>query len=90
MDRREEWKVVLDAEMKLWSDKSCEQLTKELREVRAYTVEFGSKQYQVEVDILEDTKEYLHIGLSVDDGSLPSWLHPASQSFIVRKNESRQ
>jgi hypothetical protein len=88
MNRREEWKKVLDAETERWSGKSCDQLIAELREVQAYTVEAGAKQYQVEVEILENTKEYVHVALAVDDGSLPSSIHPESNSFIRRKNES--
>jgi hypothetical protein len=88
MGRREEWRVVLDAETERWSGKSCEQLIDELREVQAYTVEAGSKQYQVEVEILEDTKDYVHIALAVDDGSIPWSFHPESRSFIRRKDES--
>lgn len=88
MNRREEWKKVLDAETERWSGKSCDQLIAELHEVQAYTVEAGSKEYQVEVEILENTQEYVHVALGVDDGSFPSYIHPESRSFIRRKNES--
>jgi hypothetical protein len=53
MSRREEWRKVLDSEVKRWQALSCEQLISELPDVQAYEVEFDSKMYQVEVEILE-------------------------------------
>jgi hypothetical protein len=40
-----------------------------------------SKQYQVEVELLEDTPENLHLSTAVDDGSLPASFHPEPESF---------
>ena len=51
----------------------------------AYEVVVDSKTYQVEVDLLEDTQAYLHVSVSVDDGTLPAAIVPASRSFIVKK-----
>jgi hypothetical protein len=88
MSRRDEWRKVLDAETERWSAKSCEQLIAELHEEQNYTVEVGSKQYQVEVQLLENTKEYVHVMLGVDDGSLPWSIVPVSTSFIRHKDNS--
>ena len=88
MNRREEWRKVLDAETEHWSGKSCEQLIAELPEVRCYEVEVDSKHFQVEVEILENTKEYVHVALGVDDGSLPQSIVPVSRTFIRQKGES--
>jgi hypothetical protein len=88
MGRRDEWRKVLDTETERWSEKSCEQLIAELHEDQCYTVEVESKKYQVEVEILENTKEYLHVIVAVDDGSLPWSICPVSQTFIRQKNES--
>ena len=84
--RREEWQPVLDAEVKRWSAKTCEQLVSELAEMQAYEVEFGSKQYQVEVEILENTAQYVNVIISVDDGSLPDSIAPLTDSIICRKH----
>jgi len=89
MGRRDEWRKVLDAETECWSAKSCEQLIAELQEVQAYEVVIDSKKYQVEVETLENTKEYLHIIVAVDDGSLPWSIWPVTQTFIRQKNESK-
>jgi hypothetical protein len=86
MNRREEWRKVLGAETERWSGKPCEQLIAELREVQNYEVEVDSERYQVEVQLLENTKEYVHVALGVDDGSFPWSISPASGSFIRQKD----
>ena len=55
MKQREQWRPVLEAEMKRWSAMSSAQLASQLADVRTYEVEFDSKKYQVEVQILENT-----------------------------------
>ncbi len=85
MKRREQWRPVLDMELKRWSAKSSEQLLTELAELQAYETEFENKKYQVEVEILENTEKYVHVGVAVDDGSLPGSLRPLSSSFICEK-----
>ena len=81
MNRRERWQAVLDAEIKRWSEKSCEQLRLELLELQVYEVEFDSKRHQVEVELIESTPDYLHVSISVDDGSLPASLRPTTGGF---------
>jgi hypothetical protein len=65
--------------MKRWSAMSCTQLA------RTYEVEFESKKYKVEVQILENTDSYVHVGVAVDDGHLWRAARPLSSSFICRK-----
>jgi len=81
MNRRERWHAVLDAEIKRWSEKSYEELRSQLSELVVYEVEFDSKQHQIEVELLESTPDYLHVLISVDDGTLAS-LRPMTGSFI--------
>lgn len=64
---------------------SCMDVLAELRTRDVYEVVAESKQYQVEAVLLEDTPEYLHVMIAVDDGSLPASLHPESTSFLCRK-----
>ena len=87
MSRRDDWRKVLDAEVRLWSSKSCDQLLSELKEHQVYEVEFDSKTYQVEVQILENTPKYLHVALAVDDGTLPASLSPEYGSIIRPKQD---
>jgi hypothetical protein len=83
--RRDKWRKVLDSEVERWSAMSCEQLISELHDPQAYEVELDSKKYQVEVELLEDTGEYIHVIVSVDDGSLPASLLPLTHTFICQK-----
>ena len=85
MSRREEWQKVLDSEVKRWSAMSCWQLAFEMHEVQAYEVELDSKQYQVEVELLENTEKYLHVMVAVDDGSLLASTSPLTRTFICQK-----
>ena len=85
MTRREQWRRVLDIELQRWSAMTPEQLASALNEECVYEVELDSKTYQVEVELLENTEEYLHVLVAVDDGSLPASLAPAAQSFICNK-----
>ena len=60
-------------------------LASELKEVQTYEVEFDSKKYQVEVELLENTEQYVHVMVAVDDGSLPASISPLTHSFIRQK-----
>jgi hypothetical protein len=86
MSRRAEWQVVLDAETERWLSMSCEHLIAELHDVQAYVVEVDSKQYQVEVQLLENANAYVHVLVAVDDGSLPWSIVPLTRNFIRQKS----
>lgn len=64
---------------------SCEELSGTLRDVEVYEVEFDAKTYQVEVLLLENTNGYIHVMVSVDDGSLLGATLPLAESFICNK-----
>jgi hypothetical protein len=86
MSRREEWRTVLDSEVKRWTAMSLSGLVSELRDnPKAYQVEFESKHYNVEVELLENTEDYLHVVVAVDDGSLPASISPLCHSWILPK-----
>jgi hypothetical protein len=53
-----------------------------------YEVESGSKTYQVELSVLEETESYLHVSIGVDDGSLPASICPLTGSFVHYKGGS--
>jgi hypothetical protein len=88
MTRREEWVKVLDAECERWAAKSCDRLVADLSGHRSYEILFDLKKYQVEVELLENTNEYVHVVLAVDDGSLLASIMPATRSFIRQKSEA--
>jgi hypothetical protein len=85
MNHREQWRPLLDAEIKRWYAKSCAELVAELQDEQIYEVEFEGRNYQVEVRILENTDRHIHVAISVDDGTLPASLRPLSSSFIREK-----
>jgi hypothetical protein len=85
--QREQLRPVLEAEIKRWSAMSCAQLTSQLADCpKSYEVEFESKKYQVELQILENTDSYVHVGVAVDDGHFWRAMRPLSSSFIRRKD----
>ncbi len=88
-ERRDAWRPVLAAEMKRWSAMSSERLAAELADDQVYEVEFESRKFQVEVELLENTERYLHVAVSVDDGSLPASIRPLTGSFIRSKESAR-
>jgi hypothetical protein len=85
MNRREQWRKVLDQEVQRWSAMPYEQLMPAWQDCGAYEVEFDAEKYQVEVEMLENTEEYIHLVVAVDDGSLPASLLPVTRSFIRRR-----
>ena len=85
MARREQWRRVLDIEVQRWSAMTPEQLASALDEEQVYEVDLDSKNYQVEVELLQNTEEYLHVMVAVDDGSLPASMLPEIDSFICYK-----
>ena len=85
MSRRKEWRKALDAEVRRWSAMSCDALIAALRESQNYEITFESKSYQVEVVLLENTDTYVHVMLSIDDGSLSAFVVPLSDTFIRQK-----
>jgi hypothetical protein len=85
MNRQKTWQMVLDVEVQRWSAMSCDDLVSKLHQLQAYEVEFDSKMYQVEVELLENTERYVHIMVAVDDGSLPESLAPLTETFIREK-----
>jgi hypothetical protein len=90
MQQREQWRPLLEAEVKRWSAKPYEQLIAELPDEQVYEVDLHGRSHQVEVQILENTETYVHVVVSVDDGSLPASLSPLSVSFIRHKQEPGQ
>ena len=65
-----------------------------MQDDRAYAVEWESRKYQVEVELLENTEKHIHVAVSVDDGTLPASIRPLFTSFIRNKagsdEDSRQ
>lgn len=85
MRNREKFRQILQDEMRIWSAKPLAQLIADLKEIQNYQVEADSVVYQVEVNLLENTEQYLRVGIGIDDGHLPSSIFPVFDSFMLRK-----
>jgi len=88
MNRRQQWRKALEAEVQRWSALPYNRLQPQLATTEVYEVVDGAQRYQVEIDVLENTREYVHVMLSLDDGSLPLSLVPVIDSFITNKSDS--
>ena len=88
MGRREIWNEILAAEVGRWSSLSYDALISALADHKIYVVERDAKEYQVEVETLKTTDSFVLVSLSVDDGSLPASIMPASATFVVERQET--
>ena len=88
MKRREVWRKVLEGEVRRWSALSAEELVAQLGDHQAYEVTLDGKPYQVEVELLDDTPEFVQVMVAVDDGSLPASIVPVTEIIIRAKGQN--
>lgn len=82
----QELQAIVADEVLQWSKKSMHALRNELAEPIGYE-RWGSNGYlQFEAFLLEDTADYIHVGISVDDGSEEWSRSPLSSSFLVHRD----
>ena len=86
MTRSTECQSVLDAEVCRWSAIPWPDLVSALHDLLAYEIKLGSETYQVEVALLENMENYIHVMVAVDDGKLPRSLSPLTQTFVREKH----
>lgn len=85
--KKERLKVLLAAEVAAWADKSFGQLLTELDDVVAYGRDDPEEGFhQFEIMLLERNDEYVHVGVSIDDGSFRRSVSPMTRSFIVHRD----
>ncbi|MEM7225688.1 MAG: hypothetical protein AAF495_22100 [Pseudomonadota bacterium] len=77
---------LLLAKIELWAAKPFDRLVEELVDVVAYEQGSGTRAQQFEVQILERDADFLHICLSVDDGSFLRSFAPPTRSIIVHRD----
>jgi hypothetical protein len=88
MNRRQQWREVLETEVQRWSALPYDQLVSQLSKTNVYEVERDSQTYQIEIEVLENTADYVHVLISVDDGSVPASFLPMTDSFITKRSNS--
>ena len=76
----------LAREVAAWSSKHCDQLRNELTSALSYQGEQLGQRYSVEVQLLEDTGEYVHVSVDIEDGSLLRSVLPLTRSFLVYRD----
>ena len=74
-----------ERELDEWTRLPFDELKTRLKDVCAYERGEAPNQYQVEVEMLESTPEYVHVSIRVDSGRLRSF-KPFSTSFTVFRN----
>ena len=84
---REELQSALDAETSEWSSKPLQSIVEALRAGELnYDRETASGVVQFAVTLLESKPDYIHVAISVDDGSLRWSTIPLTSSFIARSD----
>ena len=86
MGRRKTWNGILESEVRRWSALSYTDLIDALRDLKTYVVVRESKEFQVEVQLLQTTHTSAQVLVSVDDGSLPASLIPSTGTFVVERS----
>lgn len=87
MSRRSDCQPALTQEVERWSKMPWKELLCALQDTHDYQVDFGGKHYQVEVQLLENTEDYVQVSVAIDDGSFSMSIHPLSCSFVTQKNQ---
>ena len=83
--KREDLGSFLHAEVDKWSAKSYAALREDLK--KGYAKADPGMQYHVEVQLLEDRQDYVHVYVGVcSDRVKWSCFHPLSASFLVYRN----
>ena len=83
--KKEQLAELLAAEIDVWSKKSLALIAEELADVAAYGRD-DPEQHQFEVQLLEHTEEYVHVIISVDDGSFWRSFSPVTRTFLVYRD----
>ena len=84
---KEDLRKLLDAEVASWAEKPFEQLIAELDDVVAYGRNEGDAAFhQFEIMPLERKDAYIHVSVSIDDGTLWRSFSPLSRDFIVYRD----
>ncbi len=83
---KEELRNLLDAEVRLWTAKPYQQLRDELADVVASQRGQDDGFHQFEVEMIEREETYVHVIVSIDDGSFRRAFSPLTRGFIVHRD----
>lgn len=77
---------LLSEEAMVWAERPYEDIVADLSETRKYKRGAGDTEHTFEVKALESTSEYIHVSLSVDDGSLIWSLAPPTMNLLIYRD----
>jgi hypothetical protein len=83
---KSELQRLLDAEVGELSRRSYAKLVDDLSDVLAYDRGGAASYHQFEVQMIEHEPDYVHVVVSIDDGSFLRSVWPISRSFIVHRD----
>jgi hypothetical protein len=83
---KSELQRLLDAEVDQLSRRSYARLVDDLPDVLAYERGGGASYHQFEVQMIEHQPDYVHVVVSIDDGSFLRSISPMTRSFIVHRD----
>jgi hypothetical protein len=83
---KSELQRLLDAEVDQLSCGSYARLVDDLPDVLAYERGDGASYHQFEVQMIEHQPDYVHVVVSIDDGSFLRSVSPITRSFIVHRD----
>ena len=87
--KRSELREKLQLTLREWERRTCEELSQiRFPIVIEHGASDGDDYWDAELDLLEDTLEYLHISVAVSDGRWSAFV-PLTDSFLVRKEGHR-
>jgi len=84
--KKHQLQSLLNAEVDEWAGKSYSKLVEDLADIAAYERSNDDGFYQFEVQMIEHEPDYVHVIVSIDDGSFLRSLKPLSWSFIVHRD----
>jgi len=84
--KKKQLRSLLDAEISGLSRKPYATLVEELSDVVAYERGEGSGYHQFEIQMIEHERDYVHVIVSIDDGSILKSMSPISRGFIVHRD----
>ena len=84
--KKDQLQSLLDTEIYELSRRPYTRLVDELSDVVSYERGSGSDYHQFEVQMIEHELEYVHVVVSIDDGSFKKFISPISRSFIVHRD----
>ena len=82
MMKKEELEKVLSLEIDAWADKPYEELT-QMRKPHCYSTDVDGISFNVEVQVLHVTSEYVQLSIAVDDGSGRWATCPVAKSMLI-------